>query len=180
MSLYRVSLTYATLRVNFPPLVSSVCSCFPVSVLYRCILPAWLPETMYLSSGEKTTVQISTGPTSMLDILSPVSKSQSFRLESRELDAQPADLNSDPKFHCFVNFLSHSRLTRSVGIHSHRDDAKRVSAQFVFQLQTSVLYLPNFYRVVDRPCDDVLWGFSVVRSHGISARSMNGIIRDRE
>jgi hypothetical protein len=41
-----------------------------------------------LSSGEKATVQISTGPTSMLPTFSPVARSHSLRLESNELEAQ--------------------------------------------------------------------------------------------
>lgn len=42
---------------------------------------------MYLSSGEKHTVHISTGPTSMPKIFSPDSKSHTLKLESKELDA---------------------------------------------------------------------------------------------
>ena len=80
-------LTYATLRINFPPLVSKTWSSLPVSTLKTWIFPAWLPETIVLSSGEKTIVQISTGPTSTVESFSPDSKSHTLKLESKELDA---------------------------------------------------------------------------------------------
>jgi len=54
---------------------------------YILILPPWLPDMMNLSSGENATVQISTGPTSMLPIFSPEIKSHSRRQESNELEA---------------------------------------------------------------------------------------------
>lgn len=75
------------LRVNFP-LVSSVCSFFNDSTPKIFIFPALDPEMMSLSSGENAIVQTSTGPDDMLPMLAPVSKSHSFIVESKELDAQ--------------------------------------------------------------------------------------------
>lgn len=85
------------LRVNFP-LVSRVRSCLLVSTLYMCILPAWLPEMMNLSSGEKQTVQTSAGPVSIIPTLSPLRASQSRSEESRELDAITATQRMKPIF----------------------------------------------------------------------------------
>lgn len=74
------------LNVNLP-LVSYERSAFAVSTLYTVILPACEPDIMYLSSGLKATVHKSTGPTSIVDFFSPVSKSHTLILESKELDA---------------------------------------------------------------------------------------------
>ena len=87
MQVIRSLLTYAKLRGIFP-LVSRVCSFLPDSTPYRAIFPERLPEVINLSSGEKATVHIHTGPTSMLPTFSTVARSHSLRLESCELEAQ--------------------------------------------------------------------------------------------
>ena len=72
------------LRVNFPR-VSNDLSCLPESAVNILIFPEWLPEMMYLSSGENATVQTSAGPVSILFKRSPVNASQTLTLESKEL-----------------------------------------------------------------------------------------------
>jgi hypothetical protein len=49
---------------------------------------------MNLSSGEKATVQMSTGPTSMLPTFAPDARSHSLKLESNELEAQAENIYS--------------------------------------------------------------------------------------
>jgi len=58
-------LTYAMLRVNFPPLVSSWTSRLPDSTPYRMILPVWLPDAIERESGENAIVHASTDSTAI-------------------------------------------------------------------------------------------------------------------
>lgn len=73
------------LSVNFP-LVSSVCSKLP-SIPYMKILPEWLPVITCFESGEKATVQMSTGPASIVQNFLPFATSHSLIVESRQLAA---------------------------------------------------------------------------------------------
>lgn len=74
------------LNANFP-LVSKTCSCFFDSTPYMFIFPAWFPDITNLSSGENAQVQMSTDPTSMEPIFSPETRSQSRKVESKDVDA---------------------------------------------------------------------------------------------
>lgn len=85
------------LSVNFP-LVSNERSAFAASTSNSVILPACEPDIIYLSSGLKATVHRSTGPTSIVDFFSPVSKSQTLILESKELEAHTESLIRTKKF----------------------------------------------------------------------------------
>merc|ERR1719474_1542910 len=100
---YLPSAEEASDKVNLP-LVSSSCSFFPVSTLYRFTFPAWLPDTTCLESGEKRTVQASTGPFSIVATFSPLSV---FHTQS--------PISVLPNFDHVINSSSNNQLFLIIG-----------------------------------------------------------------